>query len=251
MKLTLLEMVQDILNDLDSDEVNSINDTVESQQVAQIIKTCFQEQIANRNWPHLRKLIQLDSVGESERPNYLRIPPRVKELLSFSYQASKLGETKKQIIDIKYKEPDAFLRYVATRNSDADTVASILDYSGSVLLINTNKAPEYWTSFDDKYIVTDSYNKDVDDTLQKSKTQCIAYVEPAWVHNDDGIPDLPDEAFPGLLEEAKSTAFLVLKQMSNQKAEQKSARQSRWLSRKAWAAHGGIQYENYGRKSRR
>jgi hypothetical protein len=244
-------MVQDILNDLDSDEVNSINDTVESQQVAQIIKTCFYEQIANRNWPHLRKLIQLEASGDITKPNYLRIPERLKELQSFKYQSSKLGETKIQIVDVKYKEPDAFLRLVSGRNSDNADVTPITDFSGTTILTLNDQAPTYWTSFDDKYIVTDSYNSEVDDTLKKSKTQCLAYVEPDWVHSDDAIPDLPDEAFPGLLEEAKSTAFLVLKQTANQKAEQKAARQSRWLSRKAWGVKGGIVYEDYGRRGRR
>lgn len=251
MKLTLLEMVQDILNDLDSDEVNSINDTVESQQVAQIIKTCYHEQISNRNWPHLRKLIQLESVGDLAKPNYLRIPEKLKEMQSFKYESSKAGETKKQMLDVKYKEPDAFLRFVSQRNSDLDTIDIITDFSGTILLVQNNKAPEYWTSFDDDYIVTDSYNNEVDDTLKKSKSQCLAYLSPTWVHSDSGIPDLPDEAFSGLLEEAKSTAFLVLKQMANQKAEQKANRQQRWLSRKAWAVKGGIQYDDYGRKNRR
>ena len=40
-KMTLLAMVQDILNDMDGDEVNSISDTVEAEQVAQIIKTTY------------------------------------------------------------------------------------------------------------------------------------------------------------------------------------------------------------------
>ena len=41
MKMTLIELVQDVLNDLDSDEVNHIDDTIEAQQVAQIIKTSY------------------------------------------------------------------------------------------------------------------------------------------------------------------------------------------------------------------
>jgi hypothetical protein len=110
-------------------------------------------------------------------------------------------------------------------------------------------SPSFWTSFDDDYIVCDSYDAQVDDTLQSSKTQVLAYMEPLWVHNDTAVPDLPSEAFPALLEEAKSTAFLVLKQMANQKAEAKAQRQQRWLSRKAWRTHGGVRYENYGRRS--
>lgn len=250
MKMTLLEMVADILNDLDSDEVNNIDDTVESQQVAQIIKTCYFEMIANRNWPHLHKLIQLDASGSLSKPNYLVLPENLKELSYFKYEKQKSGDTKILLEDVKYKYPDEFLRIVQSRNSDNVNVEEIVDYGGSKLLILNDVAPTFWTSFDDTHIVTDSYDKAVDDTLKKSKTQAYAYIQPTWERTNEAIPDLPVEAFPALLEEAKSTAFLSIKQVANQKAEQKAARQQRWLSRKAWRAQGGVRYDDYGRKGR-
>lgn len=250
-KSTLLEITQNILNDLDSDEVNSIDDTVESQQVANIIKSCYKEMISNRNWPHLKKLVQLESAGDITKPNYLKIPNGMKELLFFEYDKRRTGQTRSVTQEVKYKEPDAFLRYTSQRNSDLDTVIEVIDFSGTKILSINNQPPTYWTSFDDEYLITDSYDAAVDATLQKSKTQCLAYIETEWVHTDDAIPNLPDEAFSALEEEAKSTAFLVLKQMANQKAEQKASRQNRWLARKAWRTHGGVQYDDYGRKGRR
>lgn len=250
MKLTLLEIVQDILNDLDSDSVNSINDTIESEEVAQIVKTCYFEMIANRNWPHLRKLFQLEHSGEPSRPNYLKIPLNLKELEFFKYECQEEGKKLLQKT-IKYQEPDDFLRIISTRSSEDTRIDTVVDFSGSKLLILNDTAPTYWTSFDDFYIVTDSYDKAVDDTLKKSKTQCLGYIHPTWDHIDTHIPNLPYEAFPALLAEAKSTAFAAVKQMVNQKAEQKASRQQRWLSRKAWRVEGGVKYENYGRKGRR
>lgn len=249
--MTLLEIVTDILNDMDSDEVNSINDTIESQQVAQIVKTCYFEMIGNRNWPHLRKLIQLDALSDTSKPNYLRLPTGVKELLFFKYDKFTTTNLKSNTQDVVWKDPDAFLRYISGRNSTLPTVKSVIDFSGTKLLIINNVAPTFWTSFNDDHIVTDSYDAGVDTTLQQSKTQCLAYVDPLWEHLDSSIPSLPSEAFPALLEEAKSTAFLALKQVANQKAEQKAVRQNRWLSRKAWSAHGGLKYEDYGRKGRK
>lgn len=248
MKKTLLAMTQDILNEMDSDEVNGINDTVESQQVANIIKSCYFEMMSNRNWPHTRKLAQFDSLSDLAKPNYLKLPKGMKELVLFNYDTASLTYPNVQYKPIEYKQPDAFLRLVSSRNSDAENVIKVTDFSGIILLIRNDKAPQFWTSFDDEHIVVDSYDAGVDDTLKTSKTQCMAYMEPTWVHTDDGIPNLPDEAFSALEEEAKSTAFLTLKQMANQKAEQKAGRQNRWLSRKAWKAHGGIEYPNYGRK---
>lgn len=250
-KMTLLEITQDILNDMDSDEVNSINDTIESQQVAQTVKTCYFELIANRNWPHLRKLVQLEASGQLSKPNYLRLPEGTKELVFFKYDKATSANPKSQMLEVRWKEPDAFLRLVSSRDDTLDYHQDVIDFSGTKLIIVNNQPPTYWTSFDDSYIITDSYDAGVDSTLQKNKTQCLAYIDPLWTTSDTFIPDLPSEAFPALLEESKSTAFLNLKQMANQKAEQKAGRQQRWLSRKAWRAKGGILYESYGRKGRK
>ena len=251
MRMTLLEIVQDVLNDLDSDSVNSINDTVESEQVAAIVKSCYFEMIGNRNWPHLKKLFQLEHSGNLSRPNYLAIPVLLKELETFRYETQKEEGGRIYFSEVKYKHPEDFLSFISTRDSTATNVDVIQDFGGSKLFVVNDKAPEYWTSFDDYYIVTDSYNKAIDDTLKKSKTQCIGYLHPSWEHTDSFIPDLPAEAFPALVAEIKSTAFVNVKQMANQKAEQKASRQQRWLSRKAWRAHGGVQYDDYGRKGRR
>lgn len=247
MKRSLLEIVQEILNDLDSDFANSIDDTVEAQQVANIVKSTFYEMLSNRNWPHLKKLVQLDSLSDSTKPCYLKIPERTKQLEQVEYDVRKLGEDVPKYQLIKYKSPEDFLQLV--RNRTGDTVVQVEDSSGVTLAIYNNKAPEFYTSFDDEYIVFDSFDSDVNNTLIKAKTRSIAYIEPTWTHTDDAIPNLPDDAFSALIEESKSAAFYYLKQMANQKAEQRASRQQRWLSRKAWRVNGGIKYENnYGRK---
>lgn len=247
-KMSLLDMVQDILSDMDSDEVNSIDDTTESLQVAQIIKTCYYEMLDNRNWPHMQKLIQLDHGGSLSQPNYLKLPDSLKELSNLEYLKTN-KEGSQFYKPVSYKHPDEFLSILNNRRADDPNVQVVTDNSGVTLRVYKNEDPMYWTSFDDTYIVTDSYNKEVDDTLKRSKTQCIAFIYPSWSRSDDFIPDLPAEAFSALLEEAKSTCFLNLKQMPNQKAEQKAMRQQRWLSRKAWRSHGGVRYPDYGRKS--
>lgn len=246
MKMSLLEMVQSILNEMDADEVNGLDDTVEAQQVAQIIKDCYYEMLGNRNWPFMRKLTQLDASGTPTKPNYLKLPDNLKELVSFKYDNGTPSEPFLQ--DVKFKEPDEFLRYISSRNSTLDNVSTITDFGGSKLLIVNDKAPQYWTTFDDTYLVTDSYDSTKDVTLMKSKTQCLAYIVPTWIRTNEAIPEFPIDAFPALLAEAKSTAFIALKQVANQKAEQKAGRQQRWLARKAWRAEGGVQYANYGRK---
>jgi len=250
VKRTLLDLVQSILNDIDADEVNSIDDTIESQQAANIVKDCYLELIDGKTWPHLRRLIQLNSSLDVNRPTYLKLPEKIKELIFFNYDKRKLETDTLLMQEVKYLYPDQFLRVTSTRNN-SDNTQLITDFSGSQLIVFNDRAPQYWTSFDDNYIVCDSYNKAIDDTLKSSKTQVLAYMEPVWVHLDNAVPDLPSEAFSLLLEESKSTAALKIKQNADQKAEQKATRQRRWLSRRDWQAHGGVRYDNYGRKSRK
>lgn len=246
MKKTLLEIVQEILNDMDSDFVNSIDDTVEAQQVAQIVKSTYAEMMSNRNWPHLKKLVQLDSLSDVSKPVYFKLPDNTKQLEKVEYDVKKLLAVNSEYKGITYKDPEAFLRIVSNRKNE--NKVEVVDFSGVTLSIYDNKAPDYYTSFDDVHVVMDSFDASINTTLIKSKTRCIAYLMPVWVHSDDAVPDLPDEAFSALIEEAKSTAFYALKQMANQKAEQRASRQNRWLARKAWRVSGGLKYENYGRK---
>jgi len=248
MKLSLLDIVQDILSDMDSDEVNSVDDTVESTQVAQIVKSTYFAMISNRNWPHTRQTVQLSASGTTAQPTHMTIDEEVKELCFINYNKVRAGSTRKMYQPVKYLYPDDFLRVINNRNNDSDTVDVITDLTGVELLIVNNTAPTYYTSFDDENIVFDSYDIEVDSTLQQSKVQAQAYVIPAWSGLDDFIPDLPAEAFTALLEEAKSRCMFKLKQVRDVKAEQEAGRQQRYLARQARTVNGGIRYPNYGRK---
>lgn len=250
MKYTLLEIVSDILSDMDGDYVASINETDEATQVAQIVKTTYQAMMSNRNWPHTAKVINITPPADNLLPTHTKLADDVKELISVYYDIKKVSETRLNYRQIKYLDPDDFLRYTNQRNSDDVNCDIVLDPSGVKIMIMTNKAPEYYTSFDDVYMIFDSYDIAVDSTIQANKTQVRAYTIPIFEMEDDFIPDLPDEAFAALIEESKSKAMFKLKQTQDIKAEQEASRQQRWLSRKAWKVHEGDLYPySYGRKN--
>jgi len=251
MKRTLLDMVGEILSDLDSDEVESIDDTVESEQVVLILKSTYYAMMSNRDWPHLRRSIQISSLGDTSKPTHMKIQDGVKELCFLKYNKEKSGATKKDYGSVEYLQPDHFLHKTNQADSSAPDVTVVTDGGGIEVLIKNNTAPTYYTSFDDEYVVFDSYDSAVDTTLQESKIQAMAYVMPAWSSADDFIPDLPDNAFTALVEEAKSKAALRLAQKADEKAEQEAGRQNRWLARNARRINGGIQYPNYGRTGRK
>src|SRR5690606_20172822 len=134
------------------------------------------------------------------------------------------------------------------RDNTSDNVDIIIDPSGIDLMISNNKAPEYYTSFDDLNLVFDSYDKEVDDSLQESKVQAQAYIIPQFTIADTFIPDLPPDAFAYLVEESISRCQLKMRQFQDVKSEAEAQKQSRWLSQSNFVVKGGIKFPNYGMK---
>lgn len=248
MKRSLIDMVQVILSAIDADEVNSIDDTIEATQIATILKETYLAMCSNRDWAGQKRLITFDHSGTTDKPTHLKTPETIKEVHLFQYNATRTGDT----IDMRevcFKHPDEFLRMSSHRGVNTPNTRVVTDFGGTPLVIITNKAPSYWTTFDDTYIVCDSYDSLVDDTLKSSKSQLHVTKFAEWRMVDDFVPDMPAEAFSGLIAEAKSVAFVEVKQVANQKAEQEAVRQRTWLARKNWQLQGGVRYSNFGRKS--
>lgn len=245
-KSTLLEIVSDIANDLDTDPINSIDDTPESQQIAQIVKSTYEAIMSNRNWPHTLRLTKMISSANNNIPNTMTFDVQIKEVVSVYYNKAKFGETRLRFEPVKYICPDDMLRVFYNRNTD-DTNTDVIVDGDQTYVIRNDLAPSYFTSFDDNTLVFDSYDSSVDSILQASKSQVRAYVTPGFTMTDTFIPDLPEEAFTFLIEEAKSKASVKIAQKADQKAEQESRRQNQWLSRKAWRVNGGLKYQKFGR----
>jgi hypothetical protein len=214
-KNTLLDMVQGILNDLDADEVNSISDTVEATQVADIIRSTFHKLEAERAWPYEKRLLQLDGLSDITRPSHLKLDSTIDDISKINYDKRRTVTGKSTMLEVKYINPDSFLKLTNTRDSSSTDVKQVTDTSGAVLLIATNTPPAYWTSFDDDHIVFDSYDTLVDSTIQTSKTQVLATVNQVFVMADDAIPPIPSNAFPLLLAKAKLTASSALNQFTS------------------------------------
>lgn len=225
-KMTLLDMTQNILSAMDSDYANSIGDSVEADQIATVIRETYYDLINNvLDLPEHMEIINLTGLADSSHPNYLKLPDTVKEIEIFRYNKATASDTDIQYKDILFLDPLIFQNRVNGRNESDSNTTAISDFGAGSLLIENDKHPNFWTTFDDLYIVCDSFDNTVDSTLQGSKTFCWGLTEPTWTHNDTFVPDLDTDKFPLLLEEAKATCFINFKQVTNVKAERKARRQ--------------------------
>tara|TARA_R110002096_G_scaffold355436_1_gene548711 strand:+ start:78 stop:854 length:777 start_codon:yes stop_codon:yes gene_type:complete len=248
-KMTLLEMTQDILSDMDSDEVNSINATQEATQIAHIIKTSYYNIIDGTDYPFLYELFKMTASGTTDRPTHMLLPEDVIDLKYIKYNSKTTATAKDLFKLIEYKTPEEFMAITDVRDSTATTVKVVTDPTGITINVLNNKQPQCFTSSKDVTMVFDSYLATLDSTLQSTKTQCYGKRSVVFTLSDTFTPDLPVQLFTYLLSEAKSTAFVVLKQMANPKAEQTATSQRRRMSQDAWRLKNGISYPNYGRYS--
>lgn len=224
-KYTLLELVQRVLSSTDGDQVNSISDTVDSDKIANLIEDVFYNMVVNKDIPEHEGLIKLESLSDELVPNYLKLPARVTEITYVKYDKSEEDDMV-DYRDIKYKTPADFLHQIITRNASDDNIQQVIDPgSGVTLLVVNDRHPTFWTSFDDEYMVFDSFNAEFDDTLQSSKTMVIARRLPTFEKRDGFVMDIDDNLFPLLLNEAKSWAYIEDKQTAHPKAEQGAKRQ--------------------------
>jgi hypothetical protein len=222
IKKTLLQMTQSILSDMDSDEVNSISDTVESLQVAGIIENAYYYLCSVNTFPEHYEIFTLDALGDTDKPSHMQAPTTVTQIEWVRYDVQTTGDTDVNYKHIDYLTPEEFINYVSQRTSSDSNVETVVEDTSVKLLIINDTAPAYWTSFDDEYLVFDSFDNTVDTTMQKSKSMGYGIKMPVFSLTDSYTADIDDHLFPLLLNEAKSQAFIDLKQQANPKAEQRA-----------------------------
>jgi hypothetical protein len=323
-------MTQNILSAMSSDEVNSISDTTESMQVAQIIKNKYYDITARGDLPEHKELFQLDPATDSSTPTMMFVPDGVSKIESIRYfntNTGMLGQTFGHGVNTDLPANDVGWDATSTTSVTVGTgskvftinddmlqitvgdfmvatagpslmYGTVTDYTDYTLTVNittkigagtynswmiyqntngaappgyqevvilpveqfldhvnkfnptentvssfvftdsynnidnnftfyykTNQQPQFCTVISNYWVIFDCYDATQDVTIQASKTECWGQVIPEFTMADDFYPDLDDQQFALLLNEAKSLAFFELKQQTHAKADQEIKRQ--------------------------
>lgn len=239
MKMTLLEITQSILSDMDGEEVNSLGDTSEATQIASIVRDTFFNMVTNRTIPEHKELLKFTSYSDMELPTHFKYEDNTK-IEKVWYKVD--GDYK----EIKWLEPMDFLRQSDTRTGNYKEVLDV--HAGTTLRITNDKAPSYYTSFDDETIVMDAYENVKETTLMNSNVRAYGVVPPTFdMHDDNFVPDIDANLFPYFLAEAKSTAFSLLHGGPDPKVEQAARRQKYHLQNDKHNTVTKRKLSNYGR----
>lgn len=253
MQMTLLDLTQNVLSGLSSDEVNSISDTTESTQVALIIKNKYYDIVNRVNLPEHDQLIQLLPSLDETTPVMMYVPDGVAEVKWLKYyntniiDVSSTGDhdTNVDIVpfvdgipspipgyqDVEILPITSFINLVNSFNPSEPNVEqftftdSVNGFPGTfTFYYKSDRQPSCCTILSNYNVIFDSYDNTQDSTLQASKTEAWGRIIPTFKMEDTFIPNLDDEQFTLLLNEAKALAYFELKQSMHPKAEQEIKR---------------------------
>jgi len=220
MKYTLLEMVQAILGSMDSDEVDNYDDTVESLEVARIIKESYYEIVRRLELPVNHTFFQLTASGDNTKPTLMYIPSDVVDLDYIKYNKPD-SNSDPQWYDVHFMELREFIEMTLNdrpNDSNVSTMTVSADGTNFTMNFKTDRYPSFYTLLEEDQVLFDAHLSTVDDTLRASKTMCFGKKMPTFTMANAFTPQLENEQFGLLLNEAKVQAFYELKQMENKHA---------------------------------
>jgi hypothetical protein len=248
MKYTLLELIQRVLSSIKGEEVNSYSDTAESLVVRDIIKECYYNIRSTMNLPEHYTMFELTASGDNNLPVYMTIPDDILAVEWIKYNDE----------PISYMPPKQFYetqKLLLTTNSNVGTMSVTFGSSDTInFKYENDRDPKVYTSFEDNILIFDAFDTDAESTLQKANTACYGIRVDDWADDDSYTPDLDSQQFQLLLKEAKTMAFLELRQTTNAMAL-KEARKLRirsedmkWRANYGKSGYYNNSLPNYGRK---
>lgn len=229
MRYNLLKMVQLILSAMDSDEVDSIEDTVESKQVVDVIEVTYNDIVSTIDFPDKWDFFQLQPSLDVTKPTLLSVPDNVGRIEYIQYETEDSGSDNLDYRTIRCSDRFEFLRRMDKLFNTADSPTRLYSYDylnddGESFKIQgyNDVQPNYYMTPNNRTIIFDNFDASQGSTIVGARTRCYGMMIPSFVRNDTFVPDLDPRQFTLLLNEAKAQAFIELKQIENTKAEKRA-----------------------------
>lgn len=246
MSKNVLQYVQSALNIMDSDLVDSIQETEESNQVAELLKDLYYELLERQEWEFLKRPLTLTAVGDTTQPTAFLVPNGMRRLYNVWYNVSDDATYKRR--ELKYQDPLCFVQ--TNGGSDGSNLLRVESGNGLSFYVRTDRAPSYWTSFDDNRIYCDAHDSSVETSLVTDKISAFGLYIPDFTVQDSFEPSIPRHMEPLLQHTLNASASANFKQQANGQEETRASRQMAAARRKNSVVAPREYYysTNYGRR---
>lgn len=218
-KKTLLEMVQFVAKKIGSDEVSALGDSVETDDIQEIVLETLEDLVTRTDWEFLKD--NLDNLEDGSTTISMNIPTTVEKIQTVRYKTAN-GDTK----TLHYLKPDDYLFRMQQTKSGTENTEDIT-VNGVTLVARTNKDPQYWTILDE-IIFVDSYDNTFDATGVVGSNSVILvtnYFDFTGSTSPTWIAPMPEKMFSLWKSEAVAEASAALAGETDDRAERKARRQ--------------------------
>ncbi len=249
---TLLQVINACMDSIDGWRVSTIDDNLESQQAASIAEDVFHEIVNDAFYNDLStNIVQLEGLADSAKPNYLKIPTTLSNVhestIYYNVRTGASGTTTLNWQPVEYCHPQDFLERIGARSTQQANTQTVTDFSLFQMVVLNKKAPSYCTSFDQVYVVFDSFDSDVDSALQQSQNIVHASVQRTFTKSDTYNIDLPEWFQPHYVQLVKARVSEYLRGeplLSDLRKGEAGLNKAR---RKARIGNSQFQRKRYGR----
>lgn len=247
-KKTLLRIVQLIGQAISSDEIDTLGETIEADEILDILEMTYDEILDRREWEFLKdRTLRLKTRDVSDTKIYnLGIPSDVTALQTVKYR-----DDNDKFPTMEYVEPVTFIERLDGRNPDNANVTPVANDDGVLLNIITDAPPTFYTSFDEENLSFDAHDSTRGTGNLPGDSVIIANIKPVMDFTDPTAKfPIPERMGTLLLNEAISTAAVRLRQAQDPRSERISSRQHIRLRELEPITQKDLQVKLHGRKTR-
>ena len=226
-RYTLLEMVQQVGKSISSDEISTLGESIEAEDIETIVLNVLEDIVNRREWTWRQNQVRRGTPVGGTEVTSLELPDDCDTLQVLRYRNSTDATTNRSYEEVKYIYPEDFLELCeqqAAGNPGTDTVL----IGSAEIFVRNNKPPQFYTSFKQGVVMMDSYDSAVDPTgvtTANSLLTCVVGIDTSGAAgNPTYVPDMPTRFFPLWLQESQAVASQQLRKMPNDRAEREARR---------------------------
>lgn len=253
-KRTLLKLVQDLGASVSSDEIDSLDETTETTDIATFLRMAFDEVLARRDWEFLKNRIRTldDRDAGDTQINRLRLPSDASGMSRLVVRYRNPLDVREEIFsDLRYMDPWEFVKHTQSANENDANVVTVLNDDGVSSLIFNDRVPTHFTSFDEEHLWFDAYEASRGTGNITGDVVIITDIIPVmdWTDPTATLP-IPERMEMLVFNEALQICAVRLRQTADPTAQRVANRQYVKMRDLEPKVNRDEQEINYGRRGR-
>lgn len=226
-RYNLLEMVQLVGRSISSDEISTLGESIEADDIESVVLSVLEDITNRREWSWRQNQVRRGTPVGGTEVTSLELPDDCDTLQVLRYVNSTFDSPDRSYGEICYLFPEDFLALCEQQAAGVPGTSTVL-IGGAEIFVRNNMAPRFYTSFKQNVVTMDSYDAELDPTgvtTANSLLTCVVGLDTSTAAGNPAyVPDMPTKFFSLWLQESQAAASQQLRKMPNERAEREARR---------------------------